>query len=155
METLVASRHLLRLRDSGLLVARGQSRATYYVPSEALVTSLSNNYEPLSSKLEPLSSNLPTLSSKLPELPQDILDAIEHLGRRASPSEVRAILLRVCSVRPMQAREIAELLRRQRVYIQNEYLRPLVEAGKLALGYPDQPNHPLQTYRTVRPGGTD
>jgi len=62
---------------------------------------------------------------------------------------LQSVILRVCGIRPMQADELARLLRRDPVYLRHQYLRPLLDDGYLAYLYPEYPTHPQQAYRTL------
>lgn len=55
------------------------------------------------------------------------------------------LLVRVCSIKPLTLRELAELLNRSEAHLR-ETLRHLIETGRLAYLYPNQPRHPRQKY---------
>jgi len=165
VDTLTASAHLRRLRDMGLLDQKGKGAATYYVPTSRLVPAqeaelpqeeagvtlpdkaLSGGLPPLSGGLPPLSGGLPPLSGGLPPLPEDLTRAVQALGRRASPQQVREAILQLCRWRPLRASEIARVLGRNQTYVSGRYLGPMVEEGALEYTLPDNPAHPQQAYR--------
>lgn len=63
---------------------------------------------------------------------------------------MKDIILRLCEVRPLMLKELAELLWRSQEGIRNNYLSPLAEEGRIRLRYPGQINHPQQAYITVK-----
>ncbi len=127
VDTLTASQALCRLRNAGLLAQKGRGSATYYVPTERLLDSgLSSNPEALSSESEGLSTKLGSLSTKA--------DALS-----TNPEGLSA----------MRAEELATLLQRHSRYVRNNYLRPLMRDGRLAMTNPNEPSDPQQAYRAV------
>ena len=172
VDTLTASATLRRFRDLGLLAQKGKGRATYYVPTErvrppsAATADLAG--KPLSPGLnpgdKPLSTGFDALSPRsgaeaqagdarsraLAALPTAVATLVEALGRRASPEEVSAAILRVCDVRPLTPADLATLLNRDRDYVQKQYLRPLLDAGELEYTHPESPAHPQQAYQRRR-----
>ena len=169
VDTLTASQSLRRLRDAGLLTQKGRASATYYVPTERLLDnglsskppSLSTNPEDLSTKLGALSTNPEDLSTKLTdeqesqrkallnELPGALAARIGAIGQRHPPGEVCDAIVEICRLRDWRAEELATLLQRHSRYVRNNYLRPLMRDGRLAMVNPDEPNDPQQAYRTV------
>ncbi len=169
VDTLTASQSLRRLRDAGLLTQKGRASATYYVPTERLLdnglsskpTSLSTNPEDLSTKLGALSTNPEDLSTKLTdeqeaqrkallnELPGALAARIGAIGQRHPPGEVCDAIVEICRLRDWRAEELATLLQRHSRYVRNNYLRPLMRDGRLAMVNPDEPNDPQQAYRAV------
>jgi len=156
VDTLVASGHLRRLRDLGLLQQKGQGRATYYVPTELLLAGQPESaaVEPdkpqaKPSELQAKPSELQAKPSELQAIPTDLAEEVRSLGRKSTKERVQSLLLRVCAVRPMRADELGRLFGRQPVYLRHRYLHPLIEEERLAYAFPDDPTHPLQAYRTV------
>ncbi|MBP7572671.1 MAG: putative DNA binding domain-containing protein [Rhodoferax sp.] len=176
VDTLTASQSLRRLRDAGLLAQKGRGSATYYVPTERLLDSgLSSNPEALSSESEGLSTKLDGLSTKagalstnpddlfamlteeqdaqrkalLNELPGSLAARIGTIGQRHPPGEVCDAIVEVCRLRDWRAEELATLLQRHSRYVRNNYLRPLMRDGRLAMTNPNEPSDPQQAYRAV------
>ena len=177
METLIASGHLRRLRELGLLAQKGKSSATYYVPTDRLLagavspaqrglnshgvpTGLSTKPQGLTPAITAQSQGLahmaegkPTeLSANLQGLPTELTEAIHRLGRRSSATELRAIICRVCDWRPLTSDELAKILRRNQHYLLSSILRPMIRDGDLEYLYPNNPAHPQQAYRTRKHG---
>jgi ATP-dependent DNA helicase RecG len=165
VDTLTASAHLRRLRDLHLLEQRGKSSATYYVPTQYLLDPTSNpllvesnpsgssllvGTYPLTGELNPTGK---TLTGVVPELPEELVSAIQALGRRSSPYDVMQVILRLCSWRALKAQEISVLLGRRTVnWVRENYLTPMLRAGELEFLHPDNPSHPQQAYRTSSKG---
>ena len=177
VDTLTASQALRRLRDAGLLAQKGRGSATYYVPTERLLDSgLSSNPEALSSESEGLSTKLDGLSTKagtlstnpddlstmlteeqdaqrralLNELPGALAARVGAIGQRHPPGEVCDAIVEICRLRDWRAEELATLLQRHSRYVRNNYLRPLMRDGRLAMTNPNEPSDPQQAYRAVR-----
>ena len=176
VDTLTASQSLRRLRDAGLLAQKGRGSATYYVPTERLLDSgLCSNPEALSSESEGLSTKLDGLSTKagalstnpeglsamlanaqdaqhkalLNELPGSLAARIGAIGQRHPPGEVCDAIVEICRLRDWRAEELATLLQRHSRYVRNNYLRPLMRDGRLAMTNPNEPSDPQQAYRAV------
>jgi ATP-dependent DNA helicase RecG len=89
----------------------------------------------------------------LNELPGELAARVGALGRRNPPGEVFPVLLEVCRQRAWGAEELGQLFRRNARYIRNNYLRPLMREGRLAMAKPEEPNSPDQAYRAVEGTG--
>jgi hypothetical protein len=63
---------------------------------------------------------------------------------------VKQAIKQLCSSRPFKPSEIALLLQRNQRHIRDHYLTPMVESGELELGFPDNPAHFQQSYRTKK-----
>ncbi len=122
---------------------------------------LSANPEGLSTNPQALSTNLASLSTKyteedenrrkslLDQLPGALAAKVGAIGQRNPPGEVCDVIVEVCRQRAWQADELAALVRRHPRYVRNNYLRPLMRDGRLAMANPDEPNDPQQAYRAV------
>jgi len=156
VDVLNASNHLRRLRDQGLLEQRGKGSATYYVPTERLITSLfpdppeSGNPLALSGNPPALSGNPPVLSGNPPaipeDLPADLSKRIGDLGQRVSQPKLAQLTIDLCHHRPFRTDELAAILGKKRKYLLDRVLTPLLRQGLLHHTIPDQPNHPNQAY---------
>lgn len=179
MDVLTASQHLRRLRQNGLLQQKGKGAQTYYLPTEKLLApwqrreneipnkpgaeSLSGKSPNESGNLHSLSGNpLATRSTLVPEsgnqvarlelppgLPPDIAFDLQQLKKRAAQPMMEDLVWRLCNWRGCSADELARWLQRERKYVQDRLLTPMLKAHKLELAYPDQPNHPQQQYRAA------
>ena len=127
---------------------------------------LSSNPLGLSSNPGALSSNLGTQDSNprqpeprddpladprrqalLNELPGGLAARVGAIGQRRPPQEVQDLVVALCELRPWRAEEIAALLGRNAETVRQNYLRPLLRAGRITMTRPDKPNDPDQAYR--------
>jgi ATP-dependent DNA helicase RecG len=69
---------------------------------------------------------------------------------RVSRETMEAAIRALCAHSPQTLNELATRLNRKPGGLRNHYLTPMVRSGKLALTYPNQPNHPNQSYTTVQ-----
>lgn len=167
VDTLSASAGLRRLRDCGLLEAKGRSSQTYYVSGKTITLKEAEalNISPLSTELtpqvdvlsteltlytSPLSTELSTQSSGLLNLPSDLKQELENLGLRTSSDHAKYLILRLCQVKSFKLPELACLLKRNAHYVRHHYIMPLIKAGKLEYVFSHQPHHPQQAYRTKK-----
>jgi ATP-dependent DNA helicase RecG len=106
VETLVASAHLRRLRDQGLLLPKGQGRAAYYVPAPAFFEGVSSEPGPLSSEQPPLSSKPGALSSEAESLPKEITTMINRCRSRRKSLQLSSDVKRrpICSLQTSRLR---------------------------------------------------
>ena len=69
------------------------------------------------------------------------------IGRRHPPHEVKDLVVTLCELRAWRAEELAALLGRKAETVRQDYLRPLLRAGRITMTRPDKPNDPDQAYR--------
>ncbi|MDH6061429.1 putative DNA binding domain-containing protein [Chrysosporum bergii ANA360D] len=187
-DTLTASDHLRRLRDSGLLVQERKGSATYYTLNPQFLSteksevdnfnldsstveeeilsgqSSTPNLDSSTVEEEILSgqSSTPNLdSSKLtheqlsldlfsPTKKESLQDRLAKIGARTQPQEIKNLILELCEIQPRSSNELASLLNRNKKYLLDKYLKPLIDDGLLEYTNPENPNDPHQTYRTVQ-----
>ena len=155
VDVLNASTHLRRLRDQGLLEQRGRGSATYYIPTAHFLASLehegtlSGNLPSLSANSDILSANLPALSGDLPailaDIPAELAQRIRSLGQRVSQPKLAQVTIDLCCLRPFSADELASTLGKNRKYLFDRVLTPLLRNGQLRHAF-DEPHHPQQAY---------
>jgi ATP-dependent DNA helicase RecG len=130
-------------------------------PSEAL----SSNPPGLSSNPDALSSNPPALSDEsaglstkfdeslrsalLDNLPGSLAARLGAIGLRHPPQEIRELVVALCALRDWRVEELSAVLRRNPEVVRQNYLRPLMKEGRLAMAKPDEPNDPYQAYRAL------
>lgn len=152
----------------GLLEQKGRSNATYYVPTNKLLTGhtksnlQSSNLPGFDANLPSSNSNLPSLSSNLPgsagqvassllaSIPEDLKLKIEKLRKKSDIEEVKFLIKDLCSLRPFRIQELSDILKRNPKYIKEVYLKSLIESGILEYTFPHQASHPQQAYRTTK-----
>ena len=99
----------------------------------------------------------PGLPADFPAVPKILVFAVEQLGRRPRPDQVRTVIQALCDWRPLRMVEIAALLRRNPPYISTNYLRPMLRDKELEYPHPADLRHPQQAHwvpggKTVRQG---
>ena len=83
----------------------------------------------------------------LNELPGALAARVGAVGQRRQPQEVQDLVVALCELRAWRAEEIAALLSRNAETVRQNYLRPLLRAGRITMTRPDKPNDPDQAYR--------
>jgi ATP-dependent DNA helicase RecG len=67
-------------------------------------------------------------------------------GKRMESVDLRGLILDLCAWQALRADELATLLQRDKKYLHNKHLTPMVQAGDLSFFYPESPNHKWQVY---------
>jgi ATP-dependent DNA helicase RecG len=166
------SQMLQRLVTRGFLTQFGKKRgATYQITPETAEDSLvagsdSTHSEPDSTHSESDSTHsgsggevsheqLATeIATSLEALGADLQDlyARAQRGGRLAREDMCRLIIGLCQSRFLTPRQLAGLLNRRAISLQQHYLRGMVESGNLTLRYADEPNHPQQAYRaTLKP----
>jgi predicted HTH transcriptional regulator len=82
-----------------------------------------------------------------------LIEAIDAIDKKRLPKqEMEEIILALCDGYFLTLQVLAELVKRKSDALRQQYLKPLVEQGKLTLAFPTTPTHPSQAY-TSRKGG--
>jgi ATP-dependent DNA helicase RecG len=156
VDTLTASQYLRRLRDAGLLEQQSKGPATYYT--------LSPNLDSRTTETQSLSgqSDNPNLDSNIKESQQltlELFTAIKiesleerltNIGERTKPETIKTLILDLCQQKAYSSSELESLLKRNRKYLLENYLKPLIAQRLLEYTNPEKPNDPHQTYRTTQ-----
>jgi ATP-dependent DNA helicase RecG len=176
VDTLTASRKLGRLRILGLLEQRGGGASTYYVPGLRLTstatgdqlrfpldaqgdsqgkgrtpkTSSQDKRQTPNANSQGKPANPAQIGSRerlhLTDLPANLAQEITSLSERPRPDVLRTLIRRLCEWHPLTAGQISHLVSRDRTYLIQQYLSPMVHAGEIEYLHPAQPNHPQQAY---------
>ena len=161
-DTLTASTSLRNLRDAGLLEAKGQGSGTYYIPTEKLLNPGSKRHQvsPKGHQLEGKGHQLTvkghqldlpqTIESSIPPLPQHLQAQLNSLGKKASTSQLRRVIMALCEWQELTPTTLAELLKRDKKRLVRMHLSPMVKEGLLVYKYPQMLMHPQQAYRTQK-----
>ena len=157
-DTLNASVHLRRLRDLDLLAMKGSGSRTYYVPGTLFSAAptpggddTANHGEvrgAIVTGLGPDSHQLTADSHQwLATIPASIRSRLPAAGAKPRREVLRALILELCAMRSLSAREIAAALSRtEHKPLVRDYLSPMVREGLLAYTVPAMENHPDQRY---------
>lgn len=173
LDTLAASNVLRRLRDRGLLEKQGGGSRTYYTLSipverpmanpEQAVLPLEEVAIPVSAGVSPsgYSANPPMPAAESPEapatsteacnpelatLPPELATLLATLKGRVTPDALRDGIRRLCAWAPLTGDQLATLLDKDRHYLRNKHLIPMVRDGLLKFRYPESAKHPNQAY---------
>ena len=66
--------------------------------------------------------------------------------KRLSPEIMMDLIIKICSIKPLSAKELGNYLNRDSEFIQKEYVSKLIKENKLFLLYPDKLQSPNQKY---------
>jgi ATP-dependent DNA helicase RecG len=165
VHTLAASNALRHLRDLGLLTMKGSGCETYYqlVPqivensnpttlgnAEEKTPYISGSPEELTPYTNPLYKGLDAIPKGFPSLPEDLKHKIVHLKMRSAKEEIEDIILRLCSLGPLQPVQMGKILGRDAQYLRIKFLSEMIKARRLVYQHPDKPAHPQQAYKAPR-----
>ena len=169
LDTLAASRVLRRLRDRGLLDKRGGGSSTHYAlpagpdadaAAEAngqtrlpLEVAAPAGESPYGDSRNPHMPDLAACNPALATLPPELATWLATLKGRISTPALRSAVLRLCAWAPLTVEQLATLLAKDRHYLRNKHLIPMVRDGQLRFRYPESAKHPHQAY--VAPGAED
>lgn len=146
---------LRRLCEQGYLVSDNRRRWTSYRLPTSDSSHLPGSLPDLAGSLPDLAGSLPVLAASSPdtagqqELLREMAAPIATKGKAPS-SEVRAVILKLCEGRFLQAEMLAVLLKRKAKNLRHQYLSPMVKEGSLKLRYPESPTRPDQAYTAGR-----
>jgi len=143
---------LRRLRDRGLLVKQGSGSRTYYTLQTPLVepdlhpdqTRVPFENEPV--PLEGGKLNEEGCKLELATLPPELATLLPTSGSNLGREALRALIVRLCAWQPLTGEQLATLLNKDRHYLRNKHLTPMVASGRLSLRYPESAKHPHQAY---------
>lgn len=84
-------------------------------------------------------------------MPRELAREVAQLNQWTPQPDLRLLIQRLCAWRPMNAGELASLLKRSRTYLRNTYITPMIQAGELRFTKPGAPNDPTQRYESDGP----
>jgi len=89
------------------------------------------------------------LATFLPELatfPPELATLLAEQAGRLDHKTLHHLIIRLCAWQPLTGEQLATLLKKDRHYLRNKHLVPMVRDGHLALRYPESAKHPHQAY---------
>lgn len=170
-EAGIANIDLRKLRKIGLLNPKGKNRFTYYLPTEQLKSTyikeadnvgsirkkefvsdkIPTNLKALPTNLNALPTNLSGLSHDSIKKLLDLKKRIDNLPKRINDkSLLEEIILKLCEIQHFKLSELSGIIKKNEKYLYQEYIKSLLEKGKLVHKHPDMINHPEQAYITVK-----
>ncbi|TDX60262.1 ATP-dependent DNA helicase recG-like protein [Methylosinus sp. sav-2] len=159
VDTLGASGKLRRLTGAGLLEKRGNGAQTFYVASSAMLSHLAQASS--GGGLPDIEDGLPDSLPDKPSLPPaptfpSVFSTklkgslmLLRLGKRASPSIVKALIVEMCQKGSFSKDQLSEYLHRDPKHVLT-YLSSLLKEESIRMTLPHAPNHPEQKYTAVR-----
>lgn len=153
-DTLNASVHLRRLRDLELLAMKGSGSRTYYVPGALFAAAPAPGGGDTTAGGAMVTSPAPDSHQPgadghqwLATIPAGIRARLPAAGAKPRREVLRALILELCALRALSARELAAALNRtEHKPLVRDYLSPMVREGALAYTVPEMENHPDQRY---------
>ena len=161
----LVAKELAGIKDQGLMIQKGRTRGTYYVPAGRLEESIEDEKHKLISQAvaetttpravittppgetttpraeittPPAETTTPQTEITTP-LPKDLIKDLENLKQHEPSQRVR-----LCEVHPMSKEELAAYLKRS-VATVDKYAA-LMMGKELCFRYPMMPHHPRQAY---------
>jgi len=152
LDTLTASQVLRRLRDKGLLFKQGSGSRTYYTLQAPLIEADLNPKQvrvPFDNEPSLVEGGKLTdegCKLELATLPPELATLLSASDKKLDKDALRHLILRLCAWQPLTAEQLATLLNKDRHYLRNKHLTPMIASGQLSLRYPESAKHPNQAY---------
>lgn len=151
LDTLTASQVLRRLRDRGLLFKQGSGSRTYYTLQAPLEADLNPKQMRVPFDNEPLLAEGGKLMDEgckleLATLPSELATLLATPDKKLDKNALRDLIVKLCAWQPLTAEQLATLLNKDRHYLRNKHLTPMIASGQLSLRYPESAKHPHQAY---------
>jgi len=89
------------------------------------------------------------------DLPLELKVELRRLPLRVPAERLRALILALCQLDPLEPRRLGKLLQRDPAVLVRKHLTPMVRDGLLALTHPEKRNHPGQAYRAAKRSSGD
>ncbi len=83
----------------------------------------------------------------LTQMPEQLKTKVQSLGKRSKPEDVKDVIVQLCYWRSLSSKELADILDRRQKYLLDNYLKPLIDEGRLQYSRPDNPQDPHQSYQ--------
>ena len=168
---------LHRMCKEGLFELKGQKRNAYYVAGPEFILLNSNPVEEISRPTEEISRLIEEISRPTEEIsrpteeisrpteeisrpaeeisrpmgfPENIQNRILDLKKWTPASEMKTLIIDMCTIKPLGLNEISVLLNRKPSSIRYQYINLLIKQGKLFYTIPEMLNHPNQKYTTKK-----
>lgn len=146
----------MRLVKDGMLVKHGETRgAEYTLPGRAFKTFTElpgvTSAPDLESNSPDLIPNSPDLTSNSPDITGIISKKLSEwnyatMPRKLNANKMQELIILLCREQWLSLSELSALLDRDSKALQDQYLTPMLAAGKIRLKFEDTPNHPKQAY---------
>ena len=162
LDKIKASFDLRDLKDKEIFEAKGKGKATYYIPGINLHYSKKEGgeSEPVQGESEPalresepvLRESEPVRLSLIDKLSPALKEKLKDYSGRVLKKDMEDFICELCDENDFSISQLSILLNKRDKYLLNRFIKPLREMGRLKYTIPDMPNHPQQTYRTIKKG---
>ena len=71
---------------------------------------------------------------------------LAQLKKHSPARDLRQAIVHLCALAPLTVEQLALLLGKNRDYLRNKHLIPMVNGGQLRFRYPESAKHPRQAY---------
>ncbi len=160
LDKIKASFDLRDLKDKEIFEAKGRGKATYYIPGINLHYSkkeggesepVQGESEPVLGESEPVpGESEPVRLSLIDKLSPALKEKLEKNSGRVMKKDMEDFICELCDENDFSITQLSILLNKRDKYLLNRFIKPLREMGRLKYTIPDMPNHPQQTYRTIK-----
>jgi ATP-dependent DNA helicase RecG len=161
-----ANTDLRKLKEEQLIEQKGKGRATYYILTKQEITggksqttegksqTTEGKDETTEAKSQTTEGNsqITEAGSKdiWVELPETLTIKINQLKKKERDKEkIKNLIEETCRIRPFKLSELSELFKRNGDYLNRNYLRDLINTGRLSYRYPEMIKHPDQAYEAT------
>jgi len=163
-DSMKSTIELRQLRELELFIQKGKGRGTYYIAGSLLITQgdgLTTQAETPITQAEGLTTHGKSLISQGSDpithgkhlkdrLPDDLQLAVNQIGVRTSDKEVlKNCIVKLCKWKELKASELSHILNKDEKHLRREYLKPLIDQGRLQYRHPDMIKHPDQAYKAI------
>lgn len=120
------------------------------VPAEDVTVPAQEASVPVDGISVPHSGTVPVKANPLEDvgyLPEAVTSLVESIGRRSNDAQkVDAVILVLCSYKPLGINELSKILHRTENYLKSKFIKRLLEEKRLFYTIPEMKNHPNQKY---------
>lgn len=160
LDKIKASIDLRDLKDKEIFEAKGKGKATYYIPGINLNYDKKENgesepvreeSEPVRGESEPVQrESEPVRLLLIDKLSPALKEKLKKYSGRVMKKDMEDFICELCDENDFSISQLSILLYKRDKYLLNRFIKPLREKGRLKYTIPDMPNHPQQTYRTIK-----
>ncbi|WP_114522148.1 ATP-binding protein [Altererythrobacter sp. ZODW24] len=150
VETLVASKALRDMRTAGLLQSRGAGASVHYLSGDEMFAreQHSGSNFTLQDKRTVLEAGLQDTGIRIEDLPTKLRTRTRtaSMTPRLDEKTARLVIFGLCEWKALALAEIADLLGKNKDYLSQKYIGPMIADGSLNYAIPALPSHPEQKY---------
>lgn len=138
---------LSSLVNKNLLISNGSGRGMKYIINPSISSKNTTSHVNIGGNEFTMGGNEDNIGGNNAKSQQiNALTNITSEKKRLDPDKMLELIIDLCKIEPLSAKEIANYLNRDYNWIKKEYISKLVKQGKLSLLYPNKPKSPNQKY---------